>query len=321
MAPPVQGVGKLIVSDILTDISYTLFEGVVNTVVPAGGIGVGAAVVNAWDDSMYLGAQVLVGVLGGDLEVVVITAVNPGVSFTATFVNAHPAGEPIYGPTFPVQSVAGDPFWEQGEMLQYISNALNEFLLRVPLAYKIASPITVPFTHAFTPLPSDCMMPVRVAPFQDIGSGGFGDGGFGDGGFGGDSVIVFSYPLRETSQSNLDGTNYRWAQEAAALPYVYYRDKIPLQNVGIWPRANNNVDLEIIYANRSAETLGLADGFCIPDPFLPIIKAHTLEMAYSKDGEQRSPGMSKFWSGRYESGVKIAKMILDVINDTSLQMQ
>lgn len=318
---PVQGVGKLIVADLLTDISYTLFEPVVNATVPVGGIPAGLSLVAVWDDSMYLGAQVLVGVLGGDLEVVVLTAVNPGVSFTATFVNAHPAGEPIYGPTFPVQSVAGDPFWEQEEMLQYISTALNEFLLRVPLAYKIASPITVPFTHAFTPLPADCMMPVRVAPFVTVSADGFGDGGFGDGGFGGDDVVVFAYPLRETSQSNLDGTDYRWQQEAAALPYVYYRDKIPLQNVGIWPRSNNNVDLEIIYANRSAEILGMADGFCIPDPFLPIIKAHALEFCYSKDSEQRSPGMAKFWSGRYESGVKIAKMILDVINDTSLQMQ
>ena len=66
---------------------------------------VGLAAVPVWDRSMYIGAEILVGVLGGDLEVVEVTAVNPGVSFTAVFVNPHVAGERLYGATFPVQSI------------------------------------------------------------------------------------------------------------------------------------------------------------------------------------------------------------------------
>ena len=316
----VQGVGSLIANDILTDVSFALFQPCVNQVVPAGGIPVGAAVVPVWDASIYLGCQLLVGVLGGDLEVIVVTAVNPGVSFTATFANAHVPGEPIIGATFPVQNTAGDPMFEQGEMIDYLSNAVNDFLLRVPLAYQIDDTIQVGPSQPIAPLPADCMQPVRIAPFNIIDAGGgFGDGGFGDGGFGGgDAVIAFLYPMRETSQANLDGTNYRWSQDAASVPYAYFRDKVGLQNFGVYPRANNILSVEIVYKQRQAETMGLADGFLVPDPFLIYVKARTLEFAYSKDGEQRAPGMAKFWNGRYEMGCKISNMFLQAVEDPNL---
>lgn len=319
--PPVQGVGSLIANDILTDVSYALFQPVVNASVPAGGIAVGAQTVPVWDRAMYIGAQLLVGALGGNLEVVTITAAVPGTSFTATFVNLHNSGEPIVGATFPVQSVAGDPMFEQAEMLVYLSNAVNDFLLRCPLAYEIDDTISVGPSQPIAALPADCMQPVRIAPFNILSSGGFGDGGFGDGGFGGgDDVIIFLFPLRETSQSNLDGTNYRWSQDAASVPYAYYRDKIGLQNFGVYPRANNILSTEIIYKQRQAQVMGLADGFIVPDPFLIYVKARTLEFAYSKDGEQRAPGMAKFWNGRYEMGVKISNMFLEAAMDPNLQV-
>ena len=321
MAAPVQGVGSLIANDLLTDISFSLFEPCVNTAVPPGGIVIGSAAVPVWDASIYIGAKLLVGVLGGDLEVVTVTAVNPGVSFTATFANAHVFGEPIIGATFPVQNTAGDPFWLQDEVLGYLSNSINDLLLRAPLVYAIDDTIIVAPSQPTAPLPSDCMQPVRIAPFQVLASDGFGDGGFGDGGFGGgDEVTVYAYPLRETSQANLDGVSYRWSQDAASLPYTFYRDKIGLLRFGVWPRSNNNLPVEIVYKQRSAELLGLADGFLIPDPFTPIIKARTLEFCYSKDGEQRAPGMAKFWNSRYEAGVKIANMYLEIIQDPNLQV-
>ncbi len=295
MAPPapVQGVGSLIVANALTDISFLLIEPVVNTAAPAGGISAGVQTVNAWDASMYVGAYILVGVLGGDLEVVEITATVPGTSFTATFVNAHAAAEPIYAPTFPVQNTAGDPFFNQGEMLGYISDAMNEFLLRVPLVYAVTNSISMPPTTQFTSLPADCMMPVRVAAF-----------GIG---------------LRETSQSNLDGVDSRWQMETGNPPLVYYRDKIGLNQVGVWPVQSNQTPLQVIYQQRSAQFLHMADGFNIPDVFIPTIKAKVLNYAYSKDGEMSSPGLAKWWDEQYEAGVRIASVLLSVIEDPNLQ--
>lgn len=293
MAVPVQGVGSLIAENILEDVSYTLFEPIVNTTVPAGGIAVGSQTVNVWDPSLYVNAEVVVGANTANIEVVTVTAVVPGTSFTATFAKTHAAGDSITGATFPVQSVAGDPFWIQSTMIQFLSNAVNDFLTAVPLCYTVTDAISMPPTAQFTALPADCMFPVRVA--------------------------AFGVGLRETSQSNLDGYDYRWQQQTGNPPQVYYRDKIGLQNFGIWPVQSNTVPVEIVYANRGQQLMGLADGFPLPDIFTPYLKARVLEFCYSSDSEQRSPALAQWWASRYEVGIKISKVLLDVINDTNLQ--
>ena len=288
----IPGVGYLIANDILSDVSYALIQNPVNTVVPTGGISTGSQTVLVWDDSMYVGAMILVGA-GTDLEVVTITAVNPQVSFTATFANAHIAGEPVTGATFPVRQPT-DYFFTQAEMLQYLSTAVNDFLLACPLVYNVEDATVAP-TEQNAALPADCMVPMRIA--------------------------VADYPLRETSQARLDGYNYRWQEEAPSQPYTYFRDKVPPQNFGVWPRANNTVNAEIVYQQRGPQVMGLADGFLIPDPFLIYVKHHVLEFAYSKDGEQRNPGLAQFYAGRYEMGVKVSNMFLAAIMDPNLQVQ
>ena len=128
-------------------------------------------------------------------------------------------------------------------MLQYLSNALNDFLTVIPLCYTVTDSISMPPTAQFTALPSDCMFPVRVSAF-----------GIG---------------LRETSQSNLDGYDWRWEQQTGSPPQVYYRDKIGLQNVGMWPRQNNTTPLEVVYANRGQQLMGPRMDFPYLTPLLP----------------------------------------------------
>ena len=199
------------------------------------------------------------------------------------------------GATFPVQNTAGDPFWEQLEMLTYLSNAVNDLLVRVPIVFNVTDSVVFGPTQQIAPLPADCMVPARVA--------------------------VAGIGLRETSQANLDGVDYRWNNQALAAPYTYYRDKIGVGNIGIWPRMANTVPTELVYSQRGAQLMGLGDGFLLPDCFLIYVKARVLEFAYSKDGEQRSSSMAKFYNQRFEAGIKIAKMWLDIIQDTSQQMQ
>jgi hypothetical protein len=133
-------------------------------------------------------------------------------------------------------------------------------------------------------------------------------------------VATNSFPLRETSQSHLDQVDYRWQNQAASSPYTYFRDKVGLQNIGVWPRANNTTNFELVYAQRGEQTFGLADGFPFPDPFVPVVTARVLSMAYGKDGEQRNPGLAKFHAGRYDMGVKISKMFLQAMSDPNLEM-
>lgn len=294
MASPAIGAGFLLVADRLTDAAFCLIQPSVNTTVPSGGISTGAQTVAAWDSSMYVGAQIVVGNRGGsDIEVVMITAVVVGTSFTATFQNAHTAGETIFGPTFPVRQASGDQLFTQAEMIGYLSTALSDFLTDCPLIYAIAS-VTVPPLQQSTALPADSMFPVRVA--------------------------YNNYPLRETSQTNLDINQYLWTQYQINEPYTWFRDKLPLQNVGIWPRAGKNTSLSVIYAQRSAQTLGLADGFPIPDPFTLGVLYRTLAFAYSKDGEMRQPALAKFFMQRYEIFVRVSKMWLDAMSDPNLEL-
>lgn len=289
-----QGSGFLIVNDVLTDCAFGLIQPSVKTVVPGGGIAAGVRTVSAYDPSMYVGAQIVVGVIGTNIETVTITAVSVGASFTATFANNHSAGEPIAGATFPVRQTT-DPLLTQPEMLQYLSTAVNDFLTDCPLAYAVNEAVVVPPTAASTSLPGDTLFPVRVA-----------NG---------------SYPLRETTQSNLDSMNYRWNTQGLSAPSVFFRDKIPLQSVGIWPRAANTTTLEVVYAQRQTDgTMGLADGFLIPDPFLLYVLYKTLSYAFAKDGEIRNAGLAKYFQSRYEYGVKISKMLLDSIQDPNLEM-
>ena len=289
---PVSGVGSLIVQDILTDVSYTLIEPCVNTTAPAGGFAAGVQTVAAWDPSMYVGAQILVGILGYNVEVVTITATVPGTSFTATFTNSHLAGDPIFGPTFPVQNTAGDPFFTQTEMLGYISNAVNDYLTRCPIVYAIGN-VSMTGGNRIGALPADCMTPMRVA-------------------YNGSS-------LRESSQSWIDSVTPTWSQSGTGTPQTYYRDKVGLGNIGIYPAPVANLSLETVYQQRSAQLMGLADGFLLPDVFTPYIKARVLSFAYSKGGEQKSPAMAKYWGSRFETGVKIGLVLQGIIEDTNLQ--
>ena len=297
MSSPTVGAGYLRVIDRLQDASYCLFQPVINETFPAS-ITAGPQTIPIADPAVwvptvcfYVGAQLVCGVTGTSLEVVTVTAVVVGVSFSAVFANAHAAGEQILGATFPVRYPT-DPLITQAEAIAYISAAYSDYLTDCPLVYEIAD-ITVPPTSQNTALPSDCMFPVRVA-YQN-------------------------YPLRETSQSNLDSTYYPWSEQALSQPRLYFRDKLPIQNVGIWPRSGNTTPLEVVYAARGAQTLGWGDGLAIPDPFTIYVLYRTLSFFFSKDGEIRSPGLAKYFQSRYEFGVKVTNMILKVVNDPSSQ--
>ena len=200
MGTPVVGAGYLRVIDRLQDASYALFQPVVNEQFPAP-ITAGSQTIPisnpaVWVPTVcfYIGAQLVCGVTGGNLEVVTVTGVNVGMSFTAVFANAHAAGEQINGATFPVRYPT-DQLFTQAEMLAYISTATNDFLTDVPLAYNIAA-LTVTPSAQNVALPSDSLFPVRVA-YQ-------------------------SYPLRETSQANLDGTNYPWSSQGLSQPRLFF---------------------------------------------------------------------------------------------------
>ena len=286
MSSPVVGAGQLTVIDIAMQASYFLFEPIVRDQFPSA-VAAGLQTVNIADPSIYVGAYLVAGAHSANAEVIQVTAVTSN-SFSAAFTNTHAAGDWLFAATFPVRYPT-DPLMTQLEFIAYISSAYSDYLTDCPLVYQIAD-LVVPPTAQNIPLPPDCMFPIRVA-YQN-------------------------YPLRETSQANLDSMYPVWQQQGLSQPKVYYRDKLPIQNVGIWPRAGNNTPLEVVYAARNY-VLGWADGFAIPDPFTNYVLYRTLSFCFSKDGEIRNPGLAKYFQSRYDFGVKVTKMIIDFVQDTA----
>ena len=134
MANP--GTGYRTVNSLLAEISLHLLEPLCNTqltVNTAPGVQtptVGSTV------GMYVGALLVVDLYSLNQEIVTITALVPGTSFTATFANSHSSGAVVLTATFPIQQPT-DPFFTQSEMLSYLARAQNEFLAMVPSIFQL----------------------------------------------------------------------------------------------------------------------------------------------------------------------------------------
>lgn len=159
MANP--GTGFRTVNSILAEISLHLLEPLVNTTLSAPiASGLQTATVGS-TTAMYVGALLVVDLGSVSVEVVTITAVNPGVSFTATFANSHLAGAVIITPTFPSQQPT-DPFFTQTEMLGYLSRAQNEFLARMPSIFQLTQQL-ITVSQIYQTTPANCVEINRIA--------------------------------------------------------------------------------------------------------------------------------------------------------------
>lgn len=302
----ITGVGFLTALDILCDASFQTFEPIVDTLItsiqPAGfgdggygdggyGDGTGTVFGVASTDGLYAGAQVVVSFgTPFNAELVTVLQVEDGY-FISTAALSHSVGDKVFGPTFPIQQ-PWDPLWTQSEMLTYLATACNDFLTACPLAYEIFS-MTVPPTQPYALMPNEVQVPERVA-FQ---------------------MPAGPYPLRETSQAYLDATDYQWQTETGQTPRSFYRDKVPLQCVGVWPRLTNTGIYEVTATVRQPYSMGMLDGFLFPDVFLPIVKFRMYSFAYSKDGESRNPGLAKLFDTKYQLGLQVVNMLMGIIND------
>lgn len=175
MAQP--GVGFRFACDVLAEVSLHLIEPIVNCTLLAayaqGGWGTGGWGAYGWGsgpqtiqvsstDSMYIGAQIVVGWGLSTAEVVTIIGItSTGYIYTTALVNSHEPGETILAPTFPTQQPT-DPHFTQAEMLQYLARAENEMLSDVPVNYQISTQ-SLAYGNIFQSTPSNCIEINRIA--------------------------------------------------------------------------------------------------------------------------------------------------------------
>jgi hypothetical protein len=275
------GTGYLTANSVLTDISFTLVEPVVNAQFSAP-VTVGQVVaVPTSMTGIYQGAMLVVGA-GASLEIVTVAFVS-GLTFGATFTKAHATSEPIVGATFPTCQTQ-DEFFTQSEALTYLAEAQNDYLSRVKCVFNT---VTQSFkgTQTIQPYPLDCIQLQRVA--------------------------VNNVALREQPQSSLDLIQPNWAQSGFGNPKIWYEDRTGYLNYGVWPSPGNAFNAEVLYAQRDTVPLGLNDGFLLPDPFVTsYIKYGCLAKMFAKDGQQADPSRTKFFTQRFESGIEVGAKFL-----------
>jgi hypothetical protein len=157
------------VVDVMAEMSFHLVEPVVNQTL-ADPIGPGAGLtITLEPDSplpatyyLYEGALIVVGWHADDAEVVEVTAVTGDDTFTGNLVNAHEAGESVFGATFPTQQPT-DPVFTQAEIQGYIAQAQNEFLTKVPLIFELFPNQLVLLGQSFQTVPGKAIEMERVA--------------------------------------------------------------------------------------------------------------------------------------------------------------
>ena len=272
--------GAAIANDILIDIGLALLEPMVNTTLnPAGGA-IGPGVATATPGSMvgiYAGAIIAVGANGsGSQEAVTVSSVTSS-TFTATFANAHPNTEPVTGMTFP-SGIPESTLFGQAEVLGYMTDAQNDFLLKVRPIYAIGT-VNLTVGKKLYAAPADSIRVERASIVN--------------------AAIPSSVELYDTTQTDLDLMEYSWGTGSTG-PSAWYQDQINTQSIGFGPPPMAGMPATLFYSQSAPTTLGILSTFLIPDPMTVAVKWRTLAVCYSKDGEMRNPSLAKFAQSLYD---------------------
>lgn len=271
----------LLANDVLNWVSFVLIEQFVNVLCPWT-IAPGVAIITPSSmTGIYNGALLMVGA-GASLEVVTVSAVT-ATTFTATFANAHVANEPLVGATFP-SGQTDNPLFTQAEMLGYLFDVQNDFLVKVQQAvYNVA---TVNFTTGkrIYPAPADAIRMERVS--------------------------IAGAQLFDVSQTSLDLQDSYWESAAQTTPKAWYQDKLNNALFGFSPTPGVGGSASTWYSQRGPVAMTLSSTFLLPDPLLMYIKYGVLARCFDKDGELRDPNRAKYCQSRYALGVQIVVRFL-----------
>lgn len=282
--------GAIIANDVLLDIGFALVEPCVNT--KLGSI-VAPGMRTITPPSMvgiYLGAQIVVGVNGSSTQEVIVVVSVTATTFTATFVNAHPSTDPLTTCTFP-SGVPESTLFTQAEILSYMADSQNDFLLQVRPIYAIA-PLAITAGVSVYPAPVDAIRVERA------------------------SIVNVAAPsaveLWNTTQTDLDLESAGWP--AGQGPTSWYQDQLNTQTIGFGPPPQVGNTVSLMYSQKSVNALGLLSTFLIPDVMTVAIKWRTLALCLSKDGETRDPARAAFCEQLYQMLIVISKKFMDGID-------
>jgi hypothetical protein len=106
--------------------------------------------------------------------------------------------------------------------------------------------------------------------------------------------------------------NPAW-QSNSGTPKSWFEDRTGVYGWGVGPVPDTNYYVELLTSIRGSTSLGMLDGFLVPDCFVPYIKYQSLAYAWSKAGVQRSPTLARYCQSRFDFGVMLADRFLRAV--------
>jgi hypothetical protein len=283
--------GAILANDIMMDCGYSLLEQVTNTTLNPSGGAIVAGIRTVTPGSMigiYAGAQLAVGANGTVAqEAITVTSVT-ATTFTATFVNPHPATEPVTGCTFSA-GIPESTLFSQSELLQYMADSQNDFLLQVRPIYAIA-PLSITAGKKVYPAPADAIRVERASIVNTV------------------ATPPSAVELWDTTQTDLDLEDAGWPGDQG--PTSWYQDQLTYQTIGFGPPPNVGNTVTLMYSQKAVAPLTLLSTFLVPDPMTIAIKWRTLALCFSKDGEMRDPSRAAFCQKFYDVLCEISKKFM-----------
>ena len=107
--------------------------------------------------------------------------------------------------------------------------------------------------------------------------------------------------------------NRNWQTNSLSKLSNWFEDRSGLYKWGVGGRPGSNFPVELLCAVRDTDSLGLLDGFLVPDPLLGYVKYLTLAYAWSKDGVYQQPQLADFCMKRYAQGVLAAQRYIQAM--------
>lgn len=274
----------LVANDVLTWVSQrVLIEPVVSTTLGTAVVPGTATVTPGSMAGIFNGAMLIVGNE-------VITASNvTATTLQATFSSSHSGADLLYGATFPTGQTV-DPLFSQSEMLGYLEDAVQDFLLKTRPVYNIAAAAASPGVRAYSE-PADAIRVERISR-QD------------------NATPLSVTRMWDVSVSDLDRKSPNWSA-AQGVPSMYFEDQLNVGQFGVYPLPTSNFPLNVWYSQRTAATLTLLSPLLIPDPLAYVPYYGMMAMVFTKDGELRDPQRADYCKQRYGKGMEAVIRLLE----------
>ncbi len=105
--------------------------------------------------------------------------------------------------------------------------------------------------------------------------------------------------LYETTQQELAMANRNWQVNYVGPLQSWFEDRAGLYRWGVGGLPSSNFPVELLCAVRDSDTLGMMDGFLVPDICLHGVRYLALSYIWSKDGVSQQAQMAEFCLKRY----------------------